>query len=113
MKNLNVLNTNFITYKDEILTIDILGGVNVEQVERLICTLRIAHANFPPFRTTLDLYNDQQTNKLTRSLCDRYELKLLEVSKSLHALTLQLEEYRIEHLRFGAKKLKQNFSLKI
>ncbi|MFN5847838.1 MAG: hypothetical protein ACK43K_05080, partial [Chitinophagales bacterium] len=105
----NVLNTNFITYKDEILTIDILGGVNVEQVERLVCTLRISHANFPPFRTTLDLYNDQQTDKLNRSLCDRYELKLLEVSKSLHALTLQLEEYRINSLRFGTKKTNTKF----
>jgi hypothetical protein len=111
MKNLNVLNTNFITYKDEILTIDILGGVNVEQVERLVCTLRISHANFPPFRTTLDLYNDQQTDKLNRSLCDRYELKLLEVSKSLHALTLQLEEYRINSLRFGTKKTITKFEI--
>jgi len=111
MKNLNVLNTNFITYKDEILTIDILGGVNVEQVERLVCTLRISHANFPPFRTTLDLYNDQQTDKLNRSLCDRYELKLLDVSKSLHALTLQLEEYRINSLRFGTKKTITKFEI--
>jgi len=111
MKNLNVLNTNFITYKDEILTIDILGGVNVEQVERLVCTLRISHANFPPFRTTLDLYNDNQTDKLNRSLCDRYELKLLDVSKSLHALTLQLEEYRINSLRFGTKKTITKFEI--
>ncbi|MFN9319276.1 MAG: hypothetical protein ACK58Q_01675 [Chitinophagales bacterium] len=107
----HITNPNFITFKDELLTIDILGGVDLQQVERMICTLRISHANFPPFRTTLDLYNDQQTDKLNRSLCDRYELKLLEVSKSLHALTLQLEEYRINSLRFGTKTTITKFEI--
>jgi DNA-binding HxlR family transcriptional regulator len=103
MQNLSVTNSHFITYTDELLTIDILGGVDLQQVERMICTLRISFANYPPQRSTLDLYNDTQTDKLQRTLCDKYELKLNDVSKTLHSLTMQLEDYRLQELKFLGK----------
>lgn len=109
MNTLHVSNAHFITFRGELLTIDVLGGVDLSQVERLVCTLRITNGNFPPFRTTLDLYNDNQTDKLTRTLCDKWELKLVEVSKSLYNLTLQLEEYRLEQLRYGGKLKAKEF----
>lgn len=89
MQNLHITNAHFITYKDDFLTVDILGGVDFSQVERMICTLRISYADYPPQRTTLDLYNDTQIEKLQRTLCDKWELKLIEVSRTLHALTMQ------------------------
>ena len=100
MKNLHITNANFITYKDDFLTVDILGGVDLSQVERLVCTLRIAYQNYPPFRTTLDLYNDNQTDKLQRTLCDKWELKIIEVSRTLFALTNALEDYRLQQLKY-------------
>ena len=109
MNNLHIANAHFITFKGDILTVDILGGVDLSQVERLVCTLRITHGSFPPFRTTLDLYNDNQSDKLIRTLCDRWELKLIEVSKNLHDLTLQLEEYRLQELRYSGKQRVQPF----
>lgn len=109
MNTLHIANAHFITYTGDLLTVDVLGGVDLSQVERLVCTLRITHGNFPPFRTTLDLYNDTQTDKLTRTLCDRWELKLIEVSKNLHDLTLQLEEYRLQELRYSGKQRVQPF----
>ena len=111
MKNLHITNDHFISYKDELLTTDVLGGVDVLQMERMICTLRITHKNYPPFRTTLDLYNDNQIEKLLRSLCDKWELKLSEASHSLHNLIFQLEEYRFQQLRYGGKMLQQPFEL--
>ena len=111
MQNLQVHNVHLITYKDDFFTADILGGVDLSQVERMICTLRITHKNYPPHRTTLDLYNDNQTEKLQRTLCDKWELKLIEVSKSLHNLTLQLEEYRLQELRFTGKQRTQPFEV--
>jgi hypothetical protein len=111
MQNLQVTNSHFITFKNEILTIDILGGVDMNQIERMVCTLRITNANFPPYRTTLDLYNDNQTEKLQRTLCDKWELKLIEVSKAIHSLTLQLEDYRLQELKFAGKHRTQNFEL--
>lgn len=109
MKNLHITNANFITYKDDFLAIDILGGVDLSQVERLVCTLRISFENYPPFRTTLDLYNDNQTDKLQRTLCDKWELKLIEVSRTLHQLTMQLEDYRLQQLKFVGKNPQPNF----
>ncbi len=109
MNDLKIVNAHLITYKGNIFTIDILGGVDLSQVERMVCTLRITHNNFPPHRTTLDLYNDNQTDKLIRTLCDKWELKLVDVSKNLYNLTLQLEEYRLHELRFIGKAQKQEF----
>ena len=83
MKNLQIHNSRFITYSDGIFTVDILGGVDVQQIERMICTLRITYQNYPPLRSTLDLYNDNQTDKLIRTLCDKWELKLIDASRTL------------------------------
>jgi len=110
MENLTIQNKNFITYDDKFLTVDVLGGVDLNNIERLVCTLRISYKNYPPHRTTLDLYNDNQTNKLIRTLCDKWELKLLEVSKTLHKLIIQLETYRLENLHYTSKN-KQEFEL--
>lgn len=109
MKNLHITNANFITFKDDFFTVDVLGGVDLSQVERLVCTLRISYQNYPPFRTTLDLYSDNQTDKLQRTLCDKWELKLIEVSRTLHALTMQLEDYRLQQLKFIGKAPQPQF----
>lgn len=104
MQHIQVHNVHLLTYKDDLFTIDILGGVDLQQVERMICTLRISFNNYPPYRTTIDLYNDAHTDKLIRSLCDKWELKLVDVSKRVHALTMELEEYRLAELRFTGKQ---------
>ena len=109
MQNLHIHNAKFITYKTDFLTIDMLGGVDLSQVERMVCTLRITPQNYPPYRTTLDLYNDNQTDKLIRTLCDKWELKLVDVSTTLYDLTLLLENYRLEQLRFKGKNHKPQF----
>jgi hypothetical protein len=111
MQNLFITNSHFITFKNELLTIDILGGIDLSQMERMVCTLRITHANFPPYRTTLDLYNDNQTEKLQRTLCDKWELKLIEVSKTLHKLILQMEDYRLQELKFLGKNRTPKFEI--
>jgi hypothetical protein len=100
MKNLQIHNPRFITYQDTQFTIDVLGGVDTTSVERMICTLRISYADYPPFRTTLDLYNDSQSDGLIRDLCDKWELRFSDCAKSIHGMVLQLESYRFECLRY-------------
>ena len=100
MQNLQVHNPHFITYADTSFTIDVLGGVDLQQIERIICTLRITHKNYPPMRSTLDLYNDTQTDKLIRTLCDKWGVTLVEVSKTVHSFIAQLETYKLERLRY-------------
>jgi len=98
MKNLQVHNPHFITYQNELLTIDVLGGVDLQQIERMVCTLRITYKDYPPLRSTLDLYTDSQTDKLLRTLCEKWELKLLDVSKTVHGFITELESYKLERL---------------
>ena len=100
MQNLQIINPHFIIYTDEHFTIDVLGGVDLTQIERMICTLKVTHRDFPPMRSTLDLYNDNQVDKLIRSLCDKWGVTLVESSKSVHALICQLETYKLERLRY-------------
>jgi hypothetical protein len=110
-KNLEIHSPQFITYGDALLMVDVLGGVDVQQVENMICTLRISYKNFPPMRTTTDLYNDNQTDKLIRTLCDKYGINLVDSSKSVHALINQLENYRLERLRYPQGNNEQVFEM--
>jgi len=111
MQNLHITNAHFITYKDDFLTVDVLGGVDLSQMERMICTLRLSYGNYPPLRATLDLYNDNQTDKLQRMVCDKWELKLIEVSRTLYKLTMQLEDYRLQKLCFTGKPVQPQFAV--
>lgn len=87
-----------------ILTADVLGGVDTQQIERMICTLRISYKSYPPLRTTVDLYNDHQIDKLIRTLCDKWNLKLTETSKAVHSMIAQLESYKLEKLKYPHQK---------
>ena len=78
MQNLQIQSPHLITYADEHFTIDVLGGVDTMQIEKMICTLRVIHQNYPPLRSTFDLYSDSQTDKFIRTLCDKYGLALLD-----------------------------------
>jgi hypothetical protein len=81
------------------------------QIERMICTLRIIYKNYPPIRYPLDLYSDNQSDKLIRTLCDKYDIFLLDVSKSVYALTWQLEKYRLERLRYPQGEKDKDFEM--
>jgi len=111
MKQLQVHNQHFITYQNELFTLDILGGIDLMQIERMVCTLRITHANYPPIRSTLDLYTDNQTDKLIRTICEKWELKLLEVSKVIHEFIAELENYKLERLKYPKGKELNSFEL--
>ena len=111
MDNLHIHNPHFITYQSELFTVDVLGGVDLMQIERMICTLRINYKDYPPMRSTLDLYTDNQTDKLIRTICEKWELKLLEVSKTVHAFICELENYKLDRLKYPKGKELNNFEL--
>ena len=113
MKNLQIHNPHFITYADELFTIDVLGGIDMLQIEKMICTLRITYKNYPPLRSTLDLNTDSQTDKLIRTLCDKWGVTLMDVSKSVHAFICQLESYKLERLRYPQGDKDKAFEMNI
>lgn len=108
-QNLTLHNPRFITYSDKLLTVDVLGGVDTQQLERMVCTLRVSYQNYPPLRTTLDLYTDHQTDKLIRTLCDKWNLTLTDSSKSVHSMIAQLETYKLNQLKYPNQKGEAHF----
>lgn len=111
MHKLTIQNPHFLTYSDTLFVIDVLGGVDLQQIERMICTLRITHKNYPPMRSTLDLYNDTQTDKLIRTLCEKWGVTLMEVSKTVHSFIAQLETYKLERLRYPQGDREKTFEM--
>lgn len=111
MQHLTVHSPQFMTYCDQLLTIDVLGGVDLMQLERMICTLRISYKDYTPLRSTLDLYNDNQTDKLIRTLCEKWDLKLVEVSKAVHGFICELENYKLDRLKYPHLKEDNTFEL--
>ncbi|GHT42215.1 hypothetical protein FACS189437_10000 [Bacteroidia bacterium] len=111
MQNLQIINPHYIIYADSLFTVDIFGGIDLTQVEKMICTLRIAHKDYPQYRTTLDLYTDSQVDKLIRTLCDKWGVTLVDSSKSIHALICQLESYKLERLRYPQGEREKAFEM--
>jgi hypothetical protein len=111
MEQLTIHNKHFITYNDNYLLIDVLGGVDLVQMDRLVCTLRITYKDYPPYRTTIDLYSDHQLDIFLRTLCDKWELKLFDASKTLHKFILEVEKYRLDNLQYKNRD-RQEFVLK-
>ena len=111
MKNLHIHNPHFITYQNDLFSIDVLGGIDLQQLERMVCTLRITHQNYPPLRSTLDLYTDNQTDKLIRTICEKWELKLLEVSKVVHDCICELENYKLDRIKYPNNSKERAFEI--
>jgi hypothetical protein len=47
-----------------------------------------------PMHQSLDLYNDNQVEKLIRKIAERLEVGITPVAQALAAITRQLEQYR-------------------
>ena len=104
---INVSHPDAITYTTDELKFTILGGIRLEGLDRLRVTIRteIVHRKFPnymnnpelaalPMHQSLDLYNDNQVEKLIRKIAERLEVGITPVAQALAAITRQLEEYR-------------------
>ena len=84
-------------YQDEHLQITVLGGIRLEGLDRMRSTLKLVNTKYPhqrALRHTLDLYNDDQLQKLIRKTAERLELGTSKIDNSLHKLTEHLESYR-------------------
>ena len=89
---LNTANPDHITYEHPPVEIAVLGGIRLEGLDRMRVTLKvqIEHLNL---RHNLDLYNDNQTEKLIRKIAERIEIGTSVVAAALTELTDALERY--------------------
>lgn len=92
---LNTSNPNNYEYTTEHFEIHILGGLKTNKLETLRVTLalqKLKHHNV--VRHSLDLYNDNQVEKFTRTIAERLEIGTTVTRQTIQALTKELENYR-------------------
>jgi len=73
VRKLNTTNTEHITYKYGETEITVLGGIRLEGLDRMRVTLKVQVEHLS-LRHNLDLYNDNQVEKLTRKVAEKLEL---------------------------------------
>ena len=99
MNNLTTTNSNNYEYQTKELEIHILGGLQLNKLESLRVTLSIekhtkSKAVLNVLRQSIDLYNDNQVEKLVRKCAERLEVGTSVIRKTLQELTKALENYR-------------------
>ena len=92
---LDTTNSNNYQYTTEHFKIHILGGLKTNKLESLRVTVsiqKLKHHNV--LRHNIDLYNDNQVEKFTRTIAERLEIGTSITRQTLQALTKELENYR-------------------
>ena len=75
MSTLNTTNPNNYQYQTKYLEIHILGGIKLNKLESLRITLSIQKKSSAQIlRHSIDLYNDNQVEKLVRKVAERLEI---------------------------------------
>lgn len=83
----------------EQLRYELLGGVNMKQLDRLRVTLKVTrHPQLSPvhaYRNTVDLYSDSQVKKYIRDAAEKLELGTTDLTRTVYELIDGLEKYRM------------------
>ena len=96
---LNTTNPNNYEYTTNHLEISVLGGIKLNHLDSLRVTLSIKKVKSEiKLRHNIDLYNDNQVEKLVRKVAERIEIGTSIVRRILQELTNELETYRLSQL---------------
>ncbi len=96
-RQFDTTNAEHIIYEMDIIQIAVLGGIRLEGLDRLRVTLKVQVEHLA-IRHNLDLYNDNQVEKLIRKIAERLEIGTSVAAAALTDLTDELEKYRLEEL---------------
>tara|TARA_R110002033_G_scaffold170860_1_gene214514 strand:- start:171 stop:1742 length:1572 start_codon:yes stop_codon:yes gene_type:complete len=92
---LETSNSNNYEYITKYLEIHILGGIKTTKLEILRITLSIQKPKeHNVLRHSIDLYNDNQVEKLVRKIAERLEIGTSIARRTIQDLTKELENYR-------------------
>lgn len=98
---LDTFNSEYLVFEKIPLLISVLGGIGLHPIDKMRVTLKIERtdSNSPlhQLRHYLDLYHDDQVEKLTRKAAERLELGSREVQITVAELIQALEDHR-QHL---------------
>ena len=98
-KMLDTSNPNNYSYTTKDIELHILGGLQLNKLESLRVTLSIekltkTKAVLNILRQSIDLYNDNQVEKLVRKCAERLEIGTSVIRKTLQEVTKALEAHR-------------------
>lgn len=91
----NASNPNNYEYVTKYLEVHILGGIKTTKLETLRITLSVQKPKeHNVLRHSIDLYNDNQVEKLVRKIAERLEIGTSIARRTIQDLTRELENYR-------------------
>jgi hypothetical protein len=96
-RSLDITSAEHIGYKYGGIEITVLGGVRLEGLDRMRVTLKIQVEHLS-IRHNLDLYNDNQVEKLVRKVAEKLEIGTSVITAALTDLTDLLEQYRLDEI---------------
>ena len=96
-RSLDITNAEHIGYQYAGLEITVLGGVRLDGLDRMRTTLKIQVEHLS-IRHNLDLYNDNQVEKLVRKVAEKLEVGTSVITAALTDLTDLLEQYRLSEI---------------
>lgn len=100
-RSLDTTNAEHILYQNGMINIAILGGIRLEGLDRMRTTLKIQIEHLS-IRHNLDLYNDNQVEKLVRKVAEKLEVGTSVITAALTDLTDLLEQYRLDEIERAA-----------
>jgi hypothetical protein len=98
---LNTSNPDYITFTNRELQFTLLGGINLQQLDRMRVTLKIStstHHQINTLRHNLDLYNEEQLTKFIEKVSEKLETSSHQLNKAVEELTERLENYRMSKM---------------
>lgn len=96
-RTLDTTKAEHLTYDGGMIQITILGGIRLDSLDRMRTTLKIK-VEEQSIRHNLDLYNDNQVEKLIRKVAERLDVGTSITAGVLMDMTDALEDYRMAEL---------------
>ncbi len=112
---LNTANPEFITYTTPELQIILLGGINLQQLDRLRTTIKTTRNGstnpLHSIRHTIDLYHSDYLEKFINKASEQLETGTTVLRTALAELTDQIEKYRLAKIESRKEKRPQERQL--
>ncbi|RVU90827.1 hypothetical protein EH230_07930 [Flavobacterium columnare] len=96
-QTLNLKQMNPLLYQNDKIKLEVLGRISSKDLSELRVTLAIYNLQKIdyPSRQNLNLYNDDQVEKVIRKVAEKLELGTRIINEGVQKLILQLENYRL------------------
>jgi len=112
---LNTRNPEYITYESGDLKVVILGGVNLQQIDRMRITVKISRLDtrspLHSIRHTIDLYHTDYLEKFINKASEQLEAGTHMIRRVLAELTELVEQYRLQRIESMKEQKPKNREL--